>query len=85
MSMSNDKPTTSKPERVPLAANQLHVRSLRLWVREAEDPLAEAEAAVKKLRQDANDKQAVDALERALKRLKERAKPDGAAGSQQKQ
>jgi RNA polymerase sigma-70 factor (ECF subfamily) len=49
------------------------------------DPLVEAEAALKKLRQDPKDRQATDALERALKRLKERAKPDGAAGSQQKQ
>jgi RNA polymerase sigma factor (sigma-70 family) len=40
------------------------------------DPLAEAEAALKKLRQDAGDKQAADALEKALKRLKERAKPE---------
>jgi RNA polymerase sigma factor (sigma-70 family) len=39
-----------------------------------EDPLAEAEAALKKLRQDPGDKQAVDALERALKGLKERPK-----------
>jgi RNA polymerase sigma factor (sigma-70 family) len=52
---------------------------------QAADPLAEAEAALKKLRGQPDDKQATDALERALKRLKERAKPDGAAGSQQKQ
>jgi RNA polymerase sigma factor (sigma-70 family) len=39
------------------------------------DPLAEAEAALKKLRANPNDKQAADALERALKRLKEREKP----------
>jgi RNA polymerase sigma factor (sigma-70 family) len=37
------------------------------------DPLAQAEAALKKLRANPNDKQAADALERALKRLKERA------------
>ena len=41
----------------------------------APDPLAEAELALKKLRTDPNDKQAADALEQALKRLKERAKP----------
>jgi RNA polymerase sigma factor (sigma-70 family) len=49
------------------------------------DPLAEAEAALKKLRQRPDDKQAVDALERALRRLKERAQPGGAAGNQPKQ
>jgi hypothetical protein len=43
----------------------------------APDPLAEAEAALKKLRTDPSDKQAADALERALKRLKDRAKPAG--------
>jgi RNA polymerase sigma factor (sigma-70 family) len=43
---------------------------------ETEDPLADAEAALKKLRQDPKDKQAADALERSLQRLKERAKPD---------
>jgi hypothetical protein len=45
------------------------------------DPLAEAEAALKKLRADPKDRQATDALEKALKRLKERAKPDGAGGN----
>ena len=42
------------------------------------DPLAEAEAALKRLRQKPDDKQAADALEKALQRLKERTKPDGA-------
>jgi hypothetical protein len=37
------------------------------------DPLAQAEAALKKLRANPNDQQAADALERALKQLKERA------------
>jgi RNA polymerase sigma factor (sigma-70 family) len=36
------------------------------------DPLAEAEAALKKLRANPKDKQAADALERALKQLKRR-------------
>jgi RNA polymerase sigma factor (sigma-70 family) len=36
------------------------------------NPLAEAEAALKKLRTNPSDKQAADALERALKRLKAR-------------
>jgi hypothetical protein len=39
------------------------------------DPVADAEAALKRLRQDPSDKEAADALERALKRLKEREKP----------
>jgi RNA polymerase sigma factor (sigma-70 family) len=44
--------------------------------RNAADPLAAAEDALKKLRADPTDKQAADALERALQRLKERGKPD---------
>jgi hypothetical protein len=36
------------------------------------DPLADAEAALKKLRANPNDKEAADALDRALQRLKER-------------
>jgi hypothetical protein len=39
---------------------------------EKPDPLAEAEAALKQLRSDPTDKQAAEALEKALKRLKER-------------
>jgi RNA polymerase sigma factor (sigma-70 family) len=46
------------------------------------DPLEEAEAALKKLRENPKDQHAADALERAMKRLKERAKPDGAPGNQ---
>jgi hypothetical protein len=38
------------------------------------DPVADAEAALKKLRQDPTDQKAADELERALKRLKEREK-----------
>jgi hypothetical protein len=41
---------------------------------QAVDPVADAEAALKKLRQDPTDKQAADELERALKLLKEREK-----------
>jgi hypothetical protein len=47
----------------------------------AADPLAEAEAALKRLRERPDDKQAADALERALQRLKERAKPEGQPGN----
>jgi hypothetical protein len=39
------------------------------------DPVADAEAALKKLRENPGDKQATEALERALKRLKEQEKP----------
>jgi RNA polymerase sigma factor (sigma-70 family) len=49
------------------------------------EPLAEAEAALTELRKNPGNKQAVEALERALKQLKERAKPDGAAGTFQKE
>jgi hypothetical protein len=45
------------------------------------DPLAEGEAALKKLRQDPNDRQAAEALERAVRRLKERRKPSGTTGN----
>jgi hypothetical protein len=37
--------------------------------------VSDAEAALKKLRANPSDKQATEALERALKRLKEREKP----------
>ncbi|HTU23161.1 MAG TPA: sigma-70 family RNA polymerase sigma factor [Gemmataceae bacterium] len=40
-----------------------------------EGPIAEAEAALRKLRANPNDKQAAEELERALKSLKERDKP----------
>jgi RNA polymerase sigma factor (sigma-70 family) len=40
-----------------------------------EGPIAEAEAALKKLRDNPNDRQAAEALERALKSLKERERP----------
>jgi RNA polymerase sigma factor (sigma-70 family) len=51
------------------------LRTLLLAEVGVNDPLAEAEAALKNLRQDPNDKQATDALERALQRLKEGAQP----------
>jgi hypothetical protein len=41
------------------------------------DALAEVEAALKKLREDPTDEQGADALEKALRRLKERTKPEG--------
>jgi RNA polymerase sigma factor (sigma-70 family) len=54
---------------LPQAANR------RAQTKKADDPLAEAEAALKKLRERPDDKQAAEALERALKRLREREKP----------
>jgi hypothetical protein len=48
-----------------------------LTPKKANDPLAQAEAALKKLRANPSDKQAADALERALQRLKEREKRQG--------
>jgi RNA polymerase sigma factor (sigma-70 family) len=53
-------------------------------IRKAADPLAEAEDALKKLRADPNGKHAADALEKALKRLKEREKPKGTTGEPSK-
>jgi RNA polymerase sigma factor (sigma-70 family) len=44
------------------------------------DPLTAAESALKKLREHPGDKQAAEALERALKRLKEQSKSKGGAG-----
>jgi RNA polymerase sigma factor (sigma-70 family) len=49
--------------------------------RTAEDPLAEAEAALKKLRANPNDKEAADALDRALQRLKAREQKPHATDS----
>ena len=45
------------------------------------DLVSDAEAALKKLRENPGDKQATEALERALKRLKEREKPRPPAGA----
>jgi RNA polymerase sigma factor (sigma-70 family) len=45
----------------------------------AADPLSEAEAALKKLRENPGDREATKALERALRLLKEREKPRPAA------
>jgi hypothetical protein len=49
--------------------NDLNERNIDL------NPLAQAEAALKRLRANPTDKQAADTLERALKQLKEREKP----------
>jgi hypothetical protein len=46
----------------------------------APDPLAELEDAVRMLRKDPKDKRAAEALDRAMKRLKERPKPEVPGG-----
>jgi RNA polymerase sigma factor (sigma-70 family) len=67
----------------PQEVNQRARRAVNEVVRpattpaEPDDPLAEAEAALKKLKERPDDKQAADALEKALQRLKERKKPEG--------
>jgi RNA polymerase sigma factor (sigma-70 family) len=66
--MPNDAPNGSKSTD---AAADLKTTSRRSQA----DPLGAAEGALKKLRANPNDKQAADALERALQQLKERAKP----------
>jgi RNA polymerase sigma factor (sigma-70 family) len=45
------------------------------WKKSTTDPVSDAGAALEKLRANPSDKNAVEALERALKRLKEREKP----------
>jgi hypothetical protein len=52
--------------------------------KDAPGPLAELEDAVKRLRKDPTDKQAAEALDRALRRLKEQPKPGGAPGDPRK-
>jgi RNA polymerase sigma factor (sigma-70 family) len=47
-----------------------------MGINAAPDPLAELEEAVKRLRKDPNDKQAAEAVDRALRRLKEQPKPN---------
>ena len=46
------------------------------------DPLAQAETALKKLRANPADKQALDTLGQALKQLKERAQPKASSSKQ---
>jgi RNA polymerase sigma factor (sigma-70 family) len=60
------------PANLTLPATQAPAN--KLTPKQAADPLADAEAALKKLRQNTSDKQAADALERAAKELRERAK-----------
>jgi RNA polymerase sigma factor (sigma-70 family) len=51
----------------------------------AEDPLAVADEALKQLHANPDDKQAADALEKALQRLRDRRRPDAGAEKPQKQ
>jgi RNA polymerase sigma factor (sigma-70 family) len=63
------RPSDSPYAKPPAPATKLPART-------PDDPFGEAEAALKKLRKDPGDKQAADALERALERLKRREKPE---------
>jgi hypothetical protein len=66
-------PSASVPVLHPLLAAP--PRPARTYFR-IDDPLADAEAALQKLRQNPGDKQAAEALEQALKRLREQRKPN---------
>jgi hypothetical protein len=60
--------------------------SIRDQRRRADDPLAQAEAALRAIREASDTearRRAADALEKALKRLKEREQPNGARRNQQ--
>jgi hypothetical protein len=72
---------TPRPNPVPQAtAQQFLLQALaNQAAQRPNDPLADAEAALKKLRQNPNDKQATESLERALKRLKDLRRPAGGA------
>jgi RNA polymerase sigma factor (sigma-70 family) len=63
---------TGKPGAQPFREAQRTLTERKALSRDA---LAQAEAALKKLRANPNDEQAADALERALKQMKERVKP----------
>jgi RNA polymerase sigma factor (sigma-70 family) len=67
--------TITSPERPLDSGKRLEIPS---------DPVADAEAALMKLRQDPTDKQAAEELERALKLLKEREKPRPPEGAGRK-
>jgi 5-bromo-4-chloroindolyl phosphate hydrolysis protein len=53
---------------------QTYYSSVKFLTTEVEDPLAQAEAALKRLQKNPQDKRATGVLEQALQRLKERAK-----------
>jgi RNA polymerase sigma factor (sigma-70 family) len=60
----------------PSATRKLRVRQ-RVLIELPADGLTQAEAALKRLRANPNDRQAADTLERALKQLKHRENPNG--------
>ena len=49
--------------------------------KQSQDPLADAEKALKELRQHPDNKQAADQLEKAVQWLKQRAKPKDGDGN----
>jgi RNA polymerase sigma factor (sigma-70 family) len=59
---------------------QIYEEAMRQWLSKPTDPLADAEKALKQLRQNPNDQQAAEALQRATQKLRERAKPKAPAG-----
>jgi RNA polymerase sigma factor (sigma-70 family) len=71
---------------VPLADldGDTHPDVVLFFDKKSSDPVADAEEALKKLRAKPDDKQAAEALERALKQIKERGKPQAAPISPQK-
>jgi RNA polymerase sigma factor (sigma-70 family) len=66
-----------KLHRLDAARREEAAAKALLGEKAAADPLAELEDAVKRLRKNPKDKQAAEALDRALRRLKERKVPDG--------
>ena len=61
--------------------NTLTLSDLAAIYKNADDPTAEIEAAAKKLRKDPKDKKALDALDRAIERLKRHSEPNPKAES----
>ena len=80
-----DKPSTPNDGSAPHArATMMGVMGSRQGQRDAkpkltEDPLSEAEAALKELRRDPGNKQAADRLGRALEEIKAHTKKNGDA------
>jgi RNA polymerase sigma factor (sigma-70 family) len=74
------KPEEAAPHEVGRIYRTLTETHLAPLIIGSDDPLAQAEAALKKLRANPDDKQAADELEQALRRHKARAKPAGQTG-----
>src|SRR5262249_8372230 len=84
---TNPKPQTTAPAIISAPTSETVIRpgqnsSTTTAIRvikpttASSDPVAHAEKALQRPRANPGDKQAVEALERALKKLKEREKPD---------